>query len=309
MHESLGQISPETSKKRHLRHDILALLYRVSLLRQSETGPPVGQTTPEANKKHRLRQGFLAFLFLVSPLLQPETDPPKTFTYTVAASKNFIGSELHVMSANVRSWHGNSGSSNLNNLVAAIDKYDVDLACLQEVDISGNQLEELHKKGFNILFSQTEHEYYGNAVISRYNIKQAEDYKLPPYNSDKPRGAMLVELPMSSGGLTLVNTHIATRVGLQPLQNRRILDITQSHHVDALCGDMNQNPSRLEASGFGKHFVMRNSTPNTYPYNDPTRPIDIVLSHFNCSPGTANSAYINSDHLAIVRTIPTASCQ
>lgn len=268
----------------------------------------LGQISPETNKKHRFRHGFLAFLFCVSPLLQPETDPPRTLDYTTE-SKLFIGPELHVMSANVRSWHGNSGSSNLNNLVAAIDKYDVDLACLQEVDISGNQLEELHNAGFNVLFSQTEHAYYGNAVISRYKIKRAEDYRLPPYNSDKPRGAMLVELPMSSGGLTLVNTHIATRVGLQPSQNRRILDISERHHVDALCGDMNQNSNRLEASGFGKNFAMRSKMPNTYPYNDPARPIDFVLSHFNCSPGTANSVYINSDHLAIVRTIPTESCR
>lgn len=267
---------------------------------------PLRQTSPEVYKKPYLRRGFLAFLFLVSPLLQPETDPPKTLTYTVAESKNFIGRELHVMSANVHGFRGNDGGSNLNNLVVAIDEHDVDLACLQEVDISGGQLEELHNRGFNILFSQTEHAYYGNAVISRYKIKRAEDYKLPPYNSDKPRGAMLVELPMINGGVRLVNTHVAPRAVSQPSQNRKLQDISERHHVDALCGDMNQNPNRLEASGFGKHFAMRGTLPNTYPYNDPDRPIDFVLSA--CSFGTAISVDIDSDHFARVSTIPTKSC-
>lgn len=267
---------------------------------------PLRQTSPEVYKKHYLRRGFLAFLFCVSPLLQPETDPPKTVTYPVAESKYFIGRELHVMSANVHGFRGNDGGSNLDNLVAAIDEHDVDLACLQEVDISGGQLEELHKRGFNILFSQTERDYYGNAVISRFRIKRVEDYKLPPYNIDRPRGAMLVELPMVSGGLRLVNTHVATRVVSQSSQNKKLQDISERHHVDALCGDMNQNPNRLEASGFGKHFAMSGTLPNTYPYNDPVRPIDFVIS--SCSPGTAISVEIESDHLALVRTIPTRSC-
>jgi|GEM_PF-2293285 len=267
----------------------------------------IGKTNPETYKKRGLRRGLLAFLFCVSPLLQPETDPPRTLDYTVAESKYFIGSQLHVMSANVHGWHGNNGGSNLSNLVTAVDKYDVDLACLQEVDISGDQLEQLHNNGFNILFSQTEHALYGNAVISRFKIKRSDDYTLPPYHSDRPRGAMLVELPMINGGVRLVNTHIATNTGMQPSQNERVLDISESHRVDALCGDMNQIPNRLEASGFSKHYVIRLPLPNTYPYYDPEKPIDFVLSA--CSSGTANSVGINSDHLALVRTIPTQSCK
>lgn len=215
----------------------------------------------------------------------------------------FSGDNLRVLTANVHKWRGVGGSNNLKDLLKAMSDNDVDVACLQEVDIRRDQLQTLYERGYNVVYSETEREGFGNAVISRFDIELAETFRLPPSHTIRQRGALLVRLAAESGDVQLLATHVTTNRRYQASQFGKLGAIAHTYEADIACGDLNRELAAVAHSTLGEYFavpIMDMGHP-TYPARQPDRKIDYIFGHFpeNEDPQLIG---INSDHLGVLHS-------
>lgn len=272
--------------------------------------------------KGRIKRMVLSAGLLLNSTVLVRSSEPEITEYEIlqAESERHDGQELVVMSANVHKWQDRNGQSNFASLMSAIVENDVDIACLQEVDIKEHTLSEIYNyknhqnsEGYNVLFAQAEQplfgDQYGNAVISPYQIEIHQVEKLPD-EDQQPRNAILFNLPTDEGDIKLANAHLSPYRPSQFAQIRSLLQISQRDSLDFICADWNQTEAEVDRAGFGKSFNFnRQSGPSTYPSSNPKRAIDFVVD--NCPSSDSNTSKtidFGSDHLAIIQTINLQDC-
>jgi endonuclease/exonuclease/phosphatase family metal-dependent hydrolase len=221
------------------------------------------------------------------------------------------GDTVSVMTANVHGWRAPDGSNNLDDLLLAMSEHRVDVACLQEVDITEGQLDKLFDAGYNVVYAETERDGYGNAVISKTDIEMKQNYNLPPTDTIRQRGALLVQIATGSGEIELLATHITTRQRYQPEQFGRLGRVAHERHADIVCGDLNRELEVIAQSTLGEYFsealASQSRAGDTYPARNPNRGIDFVLS--SCEEReSAQLLGTNSDHLAVKHEFVVAGC-
>jgi endonuclease/exonuclease/phosphatase family metal-dependent hydrolase len=215
---------------------------------------------------------------------------------------------FRVLSYNIHHGEGVDGKLDLERIARVIVEAKADLVALQEVDQnvqrSGNvdqpaELARLTKLevafGGNISLQGGE---YGNAILSRWPLKNPRNTKLPNHDQGEQRGVLQVEVqpPGSAGPLLLLATHFdhrrndAERVASAALINE--LTGKLLHSPALLAGDLNDVPEsqalrelqvrwtvargpvarETEASAAAKPSPLF-----TIPVEKPTRQIDFVL--------------------------------
>ncbi|MFN6137249.1 MAG: endonuclease/exonuclease/phosphatase family protein [Planctomycetota bacterium] len=216
------------------------------------------------------------------------------------ASKN---SALRVLSYNIHHGRGVDNKLSLERIAAVIRQADADVVALQEVDQGCGrsdrklQVQELEKlTGYYGVFGKAidfDGGEYGQAVLSRWPIKQSTVYRLP--NEQQPNGSMREQrivleaiVPSEAGTIRFLGTHLDhSKEDLREQQATavdRLLDAVSFADTKSiatvLAGDFNDVPKSRTLGCFEKRWQVEPRIENrnlaTYPSESPRTRIDYV---------------------------------
>ncbi len=212
-------------------------------------------------------------------------------------------SALRVLSYNIHHGRGVDNKLSLERIAAVIRQADADVVALQEVDQGCGrsdrklQVQELEKlTGYFGVFGKAidfDGGEYGQAVLSRWPIKQSTVHRLP--NEQQPNGSMREQrivleaiVPSEAGTIRFLGTHLD--------QSKEDLREQQATAVDrllgavsfadtksiatVLAGDFNDVPKSRTLGCFEKRWQVQPRIENrhlaTYPSESPRTRIDYV---------------------------------
>ncbi len=171
----------------------------------------------------------------------------------------FAQDTLRVMTYNI---HFGSDTS-LAALGEYIKQFNPDLVALQEMDIRNNRSNSPHTNGVNVLselaavtemipvfgkaMDHPSGGYYGDAILSKYDILKTEVYILPRSGKEiEPREIVLSHLNIKGREICFASTHLShenrENRELQLRQVSKLMD-KQKEKVQIVCGDFNSDPS------------------------------------------------------------------
>lgn len=272
--------------------------------------------SPARNKLSPIRKRRMGLLGLVLCLgLMGDTYPPDVIQFNHPKSGSIDDDKFKIITANVHGWQGANGN-NFNQFRSVLRQKKPDLVCMQEVATEGDELSGLYEQGYNVIFSTTKRnvfgDRFGNAVLSKGPMKLVEIVKLSNPDSQYPRNGILVSIGAPRSNIEFLNMHLS-------IYNSESADQAKTAYREAgdlahaLCGDMNQQPDTVEDGPFGK--MMPPATVNnhtlTFPADNPDRQIDYVLPVQECGSVYKNATEvidIGSDHLGLSVTMDLSNC-
>lgn len=220
---------------------------------------------------------------------------------------------LRVLTYNVHHGEGLDGKLDLERLAAVIRAAAPDLVALQEVDRGVERSDRLDEPARLALLTGMEAVFeknipyqggeYGNAVLSRLEIKNHENFWLPSFTGGEQRGALVVEVTaappapepeVDSGtesaaehGTAIPIVFIATHFDYHPDDAERLASVDRIEEIAGryagasiiLAGDLNATPQSAVLERL--HGSWMNVTARrrffTFPADSPDRHIDHVL--------------------------------
>ncbi|RNF38803.1 endonuclease [Planococcus salinus] len=243
------------------------------------------------------------------------------------------------MSFNIAHGLGMDGVVDLEKTARVIEESEVEIIGLQEVDrfFSArssfiDQVDWLSKRlgmyaafGANLNVESEELErpiaQYGNAVLSKYPIRYAENHKLTqviaPIGNNEPRGILETVVDIKGTYISFFNTHFSLKDEELKVSVLELLEISgKSRFPRIVTGDFNAPPRHEEMSRIKHHFQdaflkVKKGDAYTYPspyVNQDTREIfrpatriDYVFTDdgFEVSQAEAIETAV-SDHLPII---------
>lgn len=189
----------------------------------------------------------------ISPAPTPTDEPLPTATGETCVPGPLT--DLRVVSLNIESGHGPDGSVQLDLLARTLAAWKPDLVLLQEVD--KNQLRTgrvdqaaylgerlgLHST-FGANLAGRAGGLYGNAVLSRHPIVQAENHRLPRLPGDEPRGLLHAVLDVGGTRMSAYVLHLqhsSTRARMPQVEEVRRL-VADDDLPKIVGGDFNAHP-------------------------------------------------------------------
>ncbi len=108
------------------------------------------------------------------------------------------------MTLRIASWNTNSITIRLEQVIAVMNRYELDVLGIQETKTADNNfpIEALHHAGFNVLFNGQK-SYNGTAFISR-KVLTAARHQLPGMNSDYQRRFLQADWD----DMTIINCYV-----------------------------------------------------------------------------------------------------
>ncbi len=190
---------------------------------------------------------------------------------------------------------------------------DFDVVCLQEVGLGGkrsggvSQLPRLMEvSGLTHSAVQTNRivgkvSIHGNAILSRYPIKNIIDRKLP--GRVPGRGKIICEIE----DITIINTHLSLSSNAQSQQLNFIAEDIKGRAPVIMCGDLNLRAASGILTGFSERTglnILTNITTKTHPSWSPKRDLDHILAspELSAQPPTVYDVRL-SDHLPVSVTV------
>ena len=186
---------------------------------------------------------------------------------------------------------------------------DFDIVCLQEVDLGGrrsgfkSQLARIMEvSGLAYSAEQTNRivgrsSRHGNAILSRFPIKNIGDNKLP--SRIPGRGKLLCKI----SGLTVINTHLSLRDAVQAEQLDFIETYLQDSAPVVMCGDLNCRAHAPHLEAFAQRNdlnVITGQHSLSYPSWNARRDLDHILVSQSLGPMKAKAINTQlSDHLPV----------
>lgn len=231
---------------------------------------------------------------------------------------------LRVMTYNVHNGINTAGQLDVEALARVIEAEQPDIIALQEVSrgwVVNGSLEMLTwlSNRLNLPYGQftpSSDILWGQAVLSRYPILEAEDYPLPP--RDLPLKRSFGYLQIDTGRnkpFNLINTHFHHRPedsAIRLTQVETVLDFLAGRELEqfTMTGDLNATPDtpeiqRLYQYGFQDVIIKAGLKPgHTFHADQPHKRLDYLL----ISPDLAGTNVVippstASDHLGIATTI------
>ena len=212
-------------------------------------------------------------------------------------------SALRVLSYNIHHGRGVDNKLSLERIAAVIRQADADVVALQEVDQGCGrsdrklQVQELEKlTGYYGVFGKAidfDGGEYGQAVLSRWPIKQSTVHRLP--NEQQPNGSMREQrivleaiVPSEAGTIRFLGTHLDhSKEDLREQQATavdRLLGAVSFADTKSiatvLAGDFNDVPKSRTLGCFEKRWQVEPRIENrnlaTYPSESPRTRIDYV---------------------------------
>ncbi len=197
---------------------------------------------------------------------------------------------LRVLAYNIHHGEGMDERLDLERIAALIREVDPDLVTLQEVDSvtsrtnAIDQAAELGRlTGLKPLFGRFmpyQGGAYGMALLSRWEISESSNYRLP--NGPEPRTALsaTVTSPKTGRSLRFVGIHFY-RTAKERLAQAVTLEgfLSESGIPTILAGDFNSTPGSEVMIHFADSWtiVAKGEDHLTFPSHAPNREIDFVL--------------------------------
>ena len=201
--------------------------------------------------------------------------------------------KMTVLSYNIHHGAGTDGKLDLERIARIIREQQADLVALQEVDVKArrsggvDEAAELGRlTGMNVVFGKAmdfEGGGYGQAILSRWPIKEHAVHQLPQREGREPRILLVTTIENPNGNLVFACTHLdhqieAVRMEQAAAINRILIQEGKSIPV-LLAGDFNAAPESdtmktlftiwIDAAG--------DAAAPTIPARNPRRRIDYIL--------------------------------
>lgn len=195
--------------------------------------------------------------------------------------------KIKIISFNIKSCQ----ECHINHLIDYFVDKKPDVICLQEVDVCSKYCQE---DICRILGEKLNYEYkylktlnrrikgeYGICILSKYPIKNYEEYYYNNYNEKRGLQKVKIFIPHFNKEIIIFNTHLDYKSS-RDLQVKECLDIINKHiNFDCiLCGDLNLNPKEEIYNSISCNFqkIIYN---NTYSSKRPKQILDYILLHQN----------------------------
>lgn len=227
---------------------------------------------------------------------------------------------VRVMDYNLHDAVNTDGHVDPETLARVIEESGADIVGLQEVSrgwlVWGgmDMLTWLSQRlDMPYVWGPTADEQWGNAILSRYPIRNVEFYPLPPDDLLLLRGFIWTEIDVDATVLTFIDTHFSDKVELddaRAIQASTIISTWNHQPMTIIMGDFNALPDSLtvtmmlEAGLIDISREIGEQPTYTYYSANPDHQIDYIFvtpdlgySHFVIPQTTA------SDHLPLVATI------
>lgn len=231
---------------------------------------------------------------------------------------------LRVLSYNIHHAEGVDRKLDVERIARVILSVQPDLVALQEVDRNVKRtggvdqpaelarLTKMHVAfGPNI---ELQGGHYGNAILSRFPIKQHSNHRLPNIDGSEQRGVLEAHISISESmqPLRLLATHLdyradeRERIASAKALNDRIEKYGQQPAL--LAGDLNDTPDSRTLKTLAEQWQPANPQPlATVPVDRPTRQIDFVLvrpgTRWNVVEVKVLDEAVASDHRAILAVL------
>ena len=235
------------------------------------------------------------------------------------------GLPLRLMTYNLHCGFDPWGDLDLEAIARVIEAEQPDVVALQEVPrgwvINGSvdAITWLSRRlGMVYAFAGTADPLWGNAILSRRPILDAQAFDLPPGELLLRRGFLVARFDFGGGReLQVIDTHFhhpGAGSAVRELQSRAILDHWGGRERTAILGDLNATPGDPEIEMLRREglndvaavagFAAGSEAGNTYPSQAPAWRIDYIWT----SPDLTSSEVmvpraLASDHLPVVVTL------
>ncbi|MCG5471053.1 endonuclease/exonuclease/phosphatase family protein [Micromonospora sp. LAH09] len=251
-------------------------------------------------------------LALLAPVLADEVP--------VASNREGPPERLTVVAYNIRMGFGLDGRFDLPGLTEVVDRQRPDVVLLSEVDRAwllngGHDTLDLlaGRLGMPYVFGPAADPVWGDAVLSRWPMRDPRSLPLPAVGAPTGAQALAVTLDLGDGVRTaVVSTHLQPPPGQGPVvQARAVADFATRYAAGrplVVAGDLNTEPgdeayAEFTDAGLADAFAAARPLA-TSPADDPRQQID----HIFVSPGLAPSNPVAprstaSDHLPVAVTL------
>jgi len=246
------------------------------------------------------------------------------FGLTISVSANAAEKplQLRVLSYNIHHGEGIDRLLDLNRIAKVINSVHPDIVSLQEVDRTTARVKNQDQPAvlakatsMQVIFAQNipfQGGDYGNAILSKHQIVNHKNHKLPNHDNGEQRGALqaTIKLPGNHGNLTFWATHLDHRPDPKERMDsaKYLVQIAGKTPttLSILAGDLNATPASNVLTIFSQHWFnpIAGKPQPTIPVTKPTKQIDFVLAHPK-DRWTAKSVIVldeavASDHRAIL---------
>lgn len=244
----------------------------------------------------------------------------KYITWAAPEPVTADGGPVRVMTYNLHNGINPQGQLDLEAIAQAIEAQNPDVIGLQEVSrgwVINGSTDMLHwltqRLDMPYVWSSTEGETWGIAILSRYPLTNAANFTLPPDDLLLHRGVLSADVAVGTDNpLYIMNTHyhhITEDSDIRVQQSEALLELWAERGYTILMGDLNASPDApemqlIQEAGFIEGVSEAGITPGyTYSSIDPYTQLDYIwytgdidVSELNISEAQA------SDHLGIAAT-------
>lgn len=229
------------------------------------------------------------------------------------------------MTYNIHCGVGTDGVYSLARVIRVIREASPHLVCLNEVDFKtersfwDDQARKIAANvGMNFTFARNyrlQDGWYGNAVLSKFPIKFAENKLFEQQEGTEQRGVLHVIVEYRQQDIHLYATHLSPDTNQSKDQAEQLMNIVMDWGTDKpilIAGDLNLIPSSKYLSELTYYFhdlgVYLDENQNTYPSQNPRRRIDYIFCNEWFKPLAVQAinnekTAVASDHLPFVTNL------
>jgi endonuclease/exonuclease/phosphatase family metal-dependent hydrolase len=242
------------------------------------------------------------------------------FTYTIkknddltVISRNMYftqyKSQLIIMTYNINHGLGIDNKLDIDRIASVIAASGADIVGLNEVDNrmlrSGfrNQVKLVADKlGMNYIFGSAMNlgiGNYGNAILSKFPIKEVKNYRLPGKIGLEPRALLETKIEINENTYLYIMT---THLSLNHEERIKQIEWIENYLINIkdpflIMGDFNMELEELQKY---KSLI---SNIKTYPSQEADESIDQIYSNYNCKIKGYSILTNASDHLPVILEI------
>jgi endonuclease/exonuclease/phosphatase family metal-dependent hydrolase len=229
---------------------------------------------------------------------------------------------FRVMTYNIHHAEGLDGKLDVERIVAVIKESGADIVALQEVDkgVERTARRDLPAElaaltGYTCVFSNNYHYQggeYGNAVLTRFPVKRADNHHFKMLQAREPRGLQHLVLEVQDREIAFLNTHLdAGREDLERWSSVGEIETLLKSYAGLpllFCGDFNATPDSRVIQRMSEQLVdtwpLVGAGPGyTIPVKQPRKRIDFIWMS-PAAPFVPVKAWVPyseaSDHLPVV---------
>lgn len=231
---------------------------------------------------------------------------------------------LRVLSYNIHHAEGIDRKLDLQRIAEVIKSVKPDIVALQEVDQNVMRSDKVDQPAELARLTDMQSAFggniklqgggYGNALLTRFEIKRHENHLLPVVGQGEQRGVLEAELEVP--GLKQPLRFLATHLDHRPNDAERLASVKLINELFALAptapamlaGDLNDSPDSKTLEALEKHWTpTTHKASPTFPSQKPTTQIDFILyrpgERWKVIETKALDEAVASDHRAIFAVI------